>query len=851
MRLSALAWRGMAARPLRTALTILGVALGVAIISATLVANQAATDTVRRAATELFGRADLRVRAFADTGLTARAVTTLRGLPGVEAAAALTERRLQLTTLPGPDEQVFNGMLVIGIDPVDDLAVRDPHLVNGSYLSAEGGDQVLLNAQWASGHHLGVGDQLLLSGAKPGAAALTVVGLMDDVGFGALGSGAVAVMPRATIQDQLAGDSTTVVVAPVTSVDLVVVPGQTATVQDGLDRSLDEPFVVETVATTTAQLQRAQEGFAGIAFLFGLVAMAVGGFLVANTMSMTLSERSREIGLLRAAGTTARQVLAIFGRQALALGVAGSVLGVLLGIAVAAGMIGFLRSTRAVLIDGLPLNPLSLLLALAVGVGVTVASAGVPALLAARVGPLDALRPSRQPVRSLRDRLRWLLALELVLLLAGLATYPLSRGSASLPAVLLAVAVLVGGAAITALAVEPISRVVGRPFEWFFGAEGLLGRANLGRDRARSGLTVGALLIGLAAVMALGTVAETARGTTQRWVDSVLPGGYGIRMGIAVGEADIGDTLKATDGLQVATPIVEFPAVQVRDSQRTEVAVAGIDPDVYAQAGSLIFTSGDRSSAFAALRSGGAVLVPAPIAARDDLAVGSRMMLGLPGKSPTSFEVAGIVAYSIPSQGGDGDVLVSLADAKETFGASDASLWALAPKPGVDRGVFRAAVAATAEVLAAQPISAADLAGDLSQSLDRLIGLFDALAFISVLIAALGIVNTLSVGVIQRVREIAILRSHGMTVRQVQAMVVAEAAIMGTIGGLGAAGVGLLVAWTLVAVGSVSDFGGIAVPWLLLVIIVLLGTGVAALAGIYPARLAARLPIVGSLRHFE
>jgi len=393
--------------------------------------------------------------------------------------------------------------------------------------------------------------------------------------------------------------------------------------------------------------------------------------------------------------------------------------------------------------------------------------------------------------------------------------------------------------------------VVGRPFEWFFGAEGLLGRANLGRDRARSGLTVGALLIGLAAVVALGTVADTARSTAERWVGSILPGGYGIRMGIAVSRADIADTLNATDGLKVATPVVEFPAVEVRDGRRIEVAGAGINPQIYADAGSLIFTAGDRTDAFRALAAGGAVLVPEPVAQRDGLAVGDRIDLGLPGGSATGFRVAGIVAYSIPSQGGEGDLLVSLSDAKEVFGASTASLWALQPRPGTDPTVFRAAVQRTAESLAAQSITAADLAGDLSRSLDRLIGLFDALALISVLIAALGIVNALSVGVVERVREIAILRSHGMTVRQVQAMVVAEAAIMGTIGGLAAAGIGLLVAWTLVSVGAMTDVGAISIPWVLLAITVLLGTGVAALAGIYPARLAARLPIVGSLRHFE
>src|SRR5579859_3483054 len=112
MRLSALAWRGLVARPLRTTLTVLGVALGVAIVAATLVANQASTEAVERAARELLGRADLRVRAFSDSGLTPRAVTALRSLPGVSASAAISERQLQMSTLPGPDEQVFDAMLV-------------------------------------------------------------------------------------------------------------------------------------------------------------------------------------------------------------------------------------------------------------------------------------------------------------------------------------------------------------------------------------------------------------------------------------------------------------------------------------------------------------------------------------------------------------------------------------------------------------------------------------------------------------------------------------------------------------------------------------------------------------------
>jgi putative ABC transport system permease protein len=413
------------------------------------------------------------------------------------------------------------------------------------------------------------------------------------------------------------------------------------------------------------------------------------------------------------------------------------------------------------------------------------------------------------------------------------------------------VAVLVGGAAITSVAVDPIGRVVGRPFEWFFGAEGLLGRTHLGRDRVRTGLTVGALLIGLAAVVALGTVAESARGTAQRWVASILPGGYGVRIGVPVPEAGARPTLEQTTGVTAVTPIVEFPAVEAISGKQREAPMAGIDPTIFERTGSLIFAAGDRTTAFAALRAGGAVLVPDPIAERDGIKVGDTLQLGLPTQRTTPFRVAGIIAYSIPSASGQGDLLISLADAKNAFGRDEASLWALVPKTGVDPGAFRAAVAETAKDLAATPISASDLAGDLSRALDRLIGLFDALALIAVFIAALGIVNTLSVGVVERLREIAILRANGMTIRQVQAMVVAEAAMMGVVGGLAAVGTGLLVAWALVGIGSVNDFGGLSIPWMLLVIVVLLGVGVAALAGIYPARLAARASIVGSLRHFE
>jgi putative ABC transport system permease protein len=845
VHLSILAWRGLSARPLRTALTAAGVALGVAIVTATLVANQAAADSVQRAAAELLGKADLRVRAFDDAGLTPRAVSSLRRLPGVTASAPVAERRLTVSTPPGPNEAVFN-LLAVGVDPADEQAVRRYSMVEGDMLATGSADSVLLNAHWAADHGLGVGSQLLLAGAQPNQPALHVAGLLDDAGFGALAGGGVLVMPRSTLDEAFA------IPAPVRYMDLVVVPGQDEGVQAQLDRSLSEPFVVETLADANRQLGQAQSSFASIAFLFGLVALVVGAFLVANALAMNVGERTREIGLLRAAGATSRQLLGIFLRQGLAIGLLGSLAGVIAGILIAALMIGFLRSTHAVLIGGLPLNPLSLLLALGLGVLVTLVAAIVPALQASRYSPLEALRPSRRPNTGLWPRLRWLIVLELMVVVAGLLLYPLDRGGTPLVAVALAALLLVGGAVAAAFVIGPLARVVGRPFEWFFGAEGMLGRANLARDRTRSGLTVGALMIALAAVVALASVASSARAGVDRWVDSILPGGYAVRLGLPVAIADYQDAFEATSGVRRAGPIAEFPAV-IRSGQRqTEVSMAGIDPQLFEEAGALIFTAGDRAAAFQEMRNGGAVLVPDEISRRDGVRVGDTLALSRPGSVAQPFTVAGVVAYSVPGRTPDGALLVGLTDAERVFDVTTASLWSLVPQPGIGAGAFREAVTQTATGLAGEVITAPQLADDLSRSLDRLVGLFDVLALIAVVVGALGIVNTLSAGVAERVREIAVLRAHGMTVGQVQAMVVAEASIIGAIGGVIAVCIGLLVAWSMVRVGGGQNFGaGLAVPWALLISVVLLGTGVAALAGLYPARLAARLPLIASFKQFE
>lgn len=844
MRLSTIAWRSLTARPGRTALTAVGVALGVALVTGSLLAADAATRAVAEAAQELYGEADLRVRAFDDDGLSAESVAAVRVLPGVAISAPLAARRLTLSTQPGPNEQVFT-LSASGVDPAAESALGRPALTSGVPLDAADPSGALVPALWAAETGLGLGDELLLTGARLDTPPLTIIGLLANSGMGAQSGGAVIVVA----QDAL--DAAFDIRSPATTIDLAVLDGRMAEVESGLERVLTEPYVVETVEDAEAAFGRAQAGFAGIAFLFGLVALTAGAFLVANTLAMTLSERAREMGLLRAAGTTTAQVRGLVIRQGLVLGSVGSILGLPLGIGIGALLVNTVAGQRAALVSDLSIKPGALALAFGLGLAVTLVATWIPAAEAARVSPLEALRPTRRQGRSLWRHLRWIVVLELVVVTAGFLLYPLDRGAPPVLATVLAVGLLVGGAVATAFLLDPLGRLVGVPFERLFGAQGLLGRANLSRDRARTGLSVAALAVALAAVVTLGTTAASARGTADRWVQSILPGGHAIRLSIPSSMDALQQTIAETPGTLAASPVPEFGVVATTPDGDREAAVAGIDPSVWQDAGALIVVGANRAAAFDALRAGGAVLLPESFANRAGIAIGDTIHLAIPGGPAADLGVAALVAYSLPTRANEGALLVSLADARNLFGAELATIWAMVPQPQVGDDAYAGFVAEKAAELAGQALTAEALSDQLGRSLNRLIGLFDALALLAVIIGALGIVNTLTLGVAERTREIAVLRAHGMTVGQVQGMVVTEAAIMGSVGGILAAAAGVTVTWLLVTLAPRDFAAGLVIPWPLVIAVVLLGLAVASLAGLYPARLAGNRPVLASLKHFE
>ncbi len=395
---------------------------------------------------------------------------------------------------------------------------------------------------------------------------------------------------------------------------------------------------------------------------------------------------------------------------------------------------------------------------------------------------------------------------------------------------------------VTPALLGPLGRVAGLPFSGLLRLEERLARAAIARDRARTTITVGALVVGLAMVVALGAVAANARTAATAWLGDVVPGDEVLT---AIAPAPVGDDgyereIAAIDGVERATPIASFDLAYA-GSRLDAVAIRGSD---VAADGRLTFTAGDRAAALAAIDGGGAAILPRSQAERMGVGLGD-VIAASTADGPVELTVAGIVERSFPGRSGEA-VIVGWPDALARFGVAGADAYAVRYDPAL-RPSASAAVAQLAAQLAltAAPISRVE--GAVGDALDRVFGLLDLLALAAVVVAGLGIVNTLSMDTWERIRELGVLRAAGMSRRQVWRSVLVEAGILGTIGAVVGSIAGMGIGALLVAfAGGLGS--GLQVPWATIALSLVLGVALAMLAAAQPARIAGRRSIVAAVR---
>jgi putative ABC transport system permease protein len=845
------------ARKLRSVLTIAGVALGVAVLFASLTASATMDAAVDRAAADEMGRASLRLAALEERGLTPATLAVVKGVGGVAVAAPALEQKTYLavgqgqtpaTALPAP-------VTVLGVDPALEPLVHDWPLSGGRPLLASDAEGALITQTLATAERVGVGDSIRVNGATSGPATLEIVGIIAGDGSLPDAAGRLVIVPLPTAQSLFD-------VTGVSRVDLTIKPGYTADeVTHELENAIKtEPYLLARTTDTADSLRADTADFRGTLLLVAAVVLFTGAFLIFNTLAMTVTERAREVGLLRAAGTTRSQVMSFVLLQAFVLGAVGSAVGVAAGVGLAALTLSWVSATGPIVLSVPDVSAGSVFMALLIGIAVTLAAALEPAWRAGRIPPVEALRRSPRGAAAGEARLRWLVLVFAVLAVAALIAWPRSAESSAtaqsagigltsgLGGPLLVYGLLLVAVLLMPRVLGPLLRVAGIPFRIFRNEE-RLARSSLARDASRTALTAGALVIGLAMVVGIGAAALNVRQIGAHWLAETIPGSEIVTSIRPMEPTDpIADELRGLPDVVSVSPIGLFGVPLASGGAAVRQDAAAIVGSDFRADGRLSFVAGggDPATAFAALDAGGAVIVPASLANASSIHLGDTLDF-VTGETTTHLKVVGIVAHSIPGDSEEA-VLVGWSDALGPFGASGADFFAVRYAAGRESAA-RPAVDAAALQYALQPSDLDRVRGTVGDALDRVFRLLDALALVAVLVAGLGMVNTLSMSVLERVREIGVLRATGMSSRQVWAMVVIEAGILGVAGALIGAVLGVFVGGLLVALSSGGFSLAFDPPWASILLAMVFGILISVTAALYPAGVASRQSIVQALQH--
>ncbi|MDN3518945.1 ABC transporter permease [Aquisalimonas lutea] len=827
--------RYLLGHPWQLGLALLGVALGVAVVVAVDLANQSASRGFSLSAEALTGRATHQVVAGPE-GLPEEWYVRLRTEAGIRPSAPVVEGFVRL---PGHGDRTLR---ILGVDVFAEAGVR-PALgavsatVEPADLLARPRGAVLLASDL---ERLGraVGDTLTVRHGGRDHALRIVAGLRPERELEAVGLRDVAIMDIAAAQELLGR------VGRLDRVDLVA---DAATADRVADRIPDGARLV--VADRRAEtLEQMTDAFRLNLQAFSLLALVVGAFLIYNTMTFSVVQRRRLMGLLRATGTTRGELLGVVLGEAVVIGVLGTAAGVALGVALATVLVDLVTRTIndlyfVLAVRELTLTPGSLLRGAALGIGMTVVAALAPAREATTVPPRAALS------RSVLERAhrRWLPGLVLAgvaLLAAGGLLLVASERSLVVPFAGL-FGVILGGALLVPPGLWLVTRGLAPVLGAAAGFTGRMTARGVAASLSRTGVAASALAVAVSAVIGVGVMVDSFRTTFAEWLDATLHAD--VYVSVAGGgpmDAEQRRRLLAVSGVATATRS-RFVRVGAGDHE-ARLRVFAVPP---AAEDGFSFRTGNPETAWRAYRQDGAVFVTEPYAWHQELEVGDRVTLNT-GSGTATFPVAAVV-YDYGTS--EGAIIMARRTYTRYWDDNAVDSLGIRAADGVDperlQERLRQAAAAGGQQLAFRAdheIRARSLA-----VFDRTFTITEVLRLLAILVAVTGVLSALLALALERAREYAVLRAGGMTARELGGLVTAQNALVGLLSGLFAVPLGLALAGGLIGVINRRSFGwsmDLAVdPWILLQAVAL-SVAAAVAAGIYPAWRLARTEPALALR---
>jgi putative ABC transport system permease protein len=832
-------FRGLLAHKMRLALTALAIVLGVTFISGTFVLTDTLNSTFSNLFTSVYSKIDFQVRGVAQFGSGASAtrnslpdslLARVRGVPGVAGAYGNVEGYAQFIAPDGKPISSSVGTVGVGWDT--DKQISNLHLIAGNPPTA--GNDVVMDAATAQSHGFKIGQQVrILGGGLKSAQAFTITGIAQFGNVDNLVGETLAAFTLPTAQ-RVVGET-----GLYDFIDIVAKPGaDKAAVQHSIARVLPSDAEVVTGQTIINEDQtlvsQALSSLNTILLIFALISLFVGAFTIYNTFSIIVGQRTRELALLRVVGASRRQVLRSVLAEAAIVGVVSSAIGVGLGVVAAIGLKALLSGFGTSLPAGpLTFEPRTAIVGLAVGTLVTLVSAIGPARNAVRIPPVAALtdRPS-DGAGAAPTRRRLISGAALVIVGVLVLGLGLSEPVVALVGVG-AVCIFIGVAMLAPAIARPLSGLLGRPLAALLGTPGELGRENSMRSPRRTAQTAAALTVGLALVSAMAVFGASFSESATSSVDQAISADLLVSVN---GSGQLSDS--------VPTVVAAVPGVTATDTvyrsqfefQSTLATLTGVTTQNLAGSVILRMTAGSS----AALRQG-ELLIDSTTATKDHLAVGDTVPIRFAYTGPATITIGGIYQSNALIQ----SYLVSAPYFLAHFRQ---------PHPGAvlaSTNGSSAVEAAVSNALApygdVQVQSRAQFEQAQASSVNQLLGLVYALLALAVLIALIGIVNTLMLSVLERTREIGLLRAVGMRRPQVRSMIRSEAVILATFGALIGIVIGTLMGLALVSSLRQQGITETSVPWVRLVEFLVLAAVLGLVAASWPARRAARLDVLAAI----
>ncbi|MDO9379788.1 MAG: FtsX-like permease family protein [Nocardioidaceae bacterium] len=838
-------WANLLARKVRLLLSAAAIVLGVAFVAGSFVF----TDTISKSFDSIVEGTipDLTVRldgsqdgggfVVDDRTIPASLVTRLAALPDVARADGNVEG--QGLFVLDPDGKLIGGQgaptLALNYNDAPSTT-GEPTVTIGRGREPRGADEVVLDARTVEGSGFRLGDtvEMVTAGSTPRISA-RLVGIADFAGGGLAGA-TLVLFDTPTAQRIFLGGADVYDSVAVTARDGVSQARLAADVGPELGDDLQAVTGDELAAETQSFIDTAL-GFLGTFLLiFAGIALVVGTFLIVNTFSILVAQRSRELALLRAMGASRRQVVGSVLTEALVVGLLGSTVGLLLGFGLAA-LLRLVFGQFGLDLSGTPLvfEPRTAVVAYAVGVLVTMVAAVVPARRASRVPPVAAMRDEvALPESSIR--LRLVLAVVLALAGAGLMALGLA-GSGTTGAS------LVGGGILGVLLAAALGApVIGRPvvagLGWVFrrtaGTVGVLATQNAQRNPRRTAATASALMIGLALVTTMSVLGASINTSIDVGVKKEFTSDYLVTSPTF---SDFSTTLaqqvRDTDGVGEVTQMQSLPVEVDGD----DVFSTAIDSASFTAVYDLTMVSGTIDV------EKGEVAISQDDARDADLSVGDDVTLGFPGGE----QDARVVGVYEQSNVVGGAVLPFTTLAAAQIPRSDSAV-AVNAAPGADRAqVGERLDRIVADLPTVTVQDQTEFIDAQRAQVNQLLLLIYALLGLAVVIAVLGIVNTLALSVIERTREVGLLRAVGLSRRQLRRMVRLEAVTIAVLGATLGVVMGLLFGTVLQRAFVNDGITDLSFPWGRLVLFVVVSAVVGVLAAAVPARRAARLDVLRAI----